>query len=280
MYQRRSTMKIKFTESSILKKYNLNCKETIEIEGEEPKTDESDISVAINFDGNSINYLILNFLTEKEGEAADILEKTNNIFDNLRYTLDENGNIMELVNTDEIKDKWGKLKQKEFSRKYEKRDDIKDLLLEITRLVNNKEQLNNVLIKYSILPHLFLGVHNRNLDNNSKIKIERRLYDVFPLEIIPIVYEVCGEEDDDLKIVTFTGKERNSFDRFKYVKKVRSMFPDISKRLNDDVNVKIIGKTYYDLDNLVNTFEMKVEINISRVFNYILEYKMNEKIEE
>lgn len=271
-------MIIRFNDKLAVKKYSLICTETLEVDGKIIDEYKSDLAVAMSFDGRYIGYMTLDYLKEQDGDIEEILEDANNIFDDLKYKLTENGNISKLINIPEIKEKWAKLKREKYFTKNIKRNDVKDLIFEITKLLNNDAQLNKTFADYSILPHLFLGIYNRKIDESSPINADRMLWNVFPMEKIPVKYDIYGEEtEENKKIVNVRGRHDSNFDRFSYINKVREALPDIGKCLNDDFQLQNAGRIIYSSDDILESFKFAYVISISKKIKYTLIYSLKEK---
>ena len=261
----------------IARKYHLKCKEIVKMNGKTIEEDSSILSVGLTFDGREIGYLTLDYIKESKGEIENVMEISNNIFEDLKYKLNNHGSIKEIINLPVIKEKWQNLKRTGSFEKYKKREDIRELIFNISKLLNNEEQMTETLQNYSILPYLFLGIYNQNINETTPLIIEKSYYNAFPLDKIPMICEVYGNEiENGKKQIMMSGKHYSNFDRFSYIDNVRAKFPEEGKYLQDSLNTEIKSITIYNNENIIDLFQLLFSVNISDIFDYTIQFSLEE----
>ena len=142
-------MKLYFENNNILKEYKVIMKETINGEVKVNK-----MKVLFEFKKDGAKFFIPANLLEKEGELEKILEKTNEIFKEVDYELDKTWQVVGVKNLNEIIKKWDILRKETFF--YLKKENLKDFIFEISRIINNKYKLEEMLKRFNIIPYIFL----------------------------------------------------------------------------------------------------------------------------
>jgi len=269
-------MELSFNKNRILKKYTLEYGERTKIEGVTNEKESQKLDVEMEFNGNNISFFQLSEIRNKEGDLEQILEITENIFDDLKFQLDSSGKIEKITNLTDIIDKWNSTKTKYFADK--KKQVEKDFIFQLSRVINNEQFLTELIKKYNVIPFLFIGLYNKSYSTVAPVRLETILYNIFPLTDIPVRIEIEGAMDEDGdKILDFVGKETHEFDRFEYFKTLEDKYPKLEGIGSDVFDLKIEGRYVYNADNTLSYFEVDIKISARGVVEYIQSYTLKDK---
>lgn len=260
-------MKLYFKNNNILKEYKVIMKETINGEVKSSK-----MKVLFEFKKDGAKFFITTNLLEKEGELEKILEKTNEIFKEVDYELDKTWQVVGVKNLNEIIKKWDILRKETFF--YLKKESLKDFIFEISRIINNKYKLEEMLKRFNIIPYIFLGIYNQEIKRSSPLRLEKIIYNIFPLYNIPVQYEIYDDSSEEEKKIKFLIKESHKFDRQEYIKKILSN--NLEKQKIGSFNLSGEGSYIFDRDNLLKKMEKTINIEIKNLLNYICNYQIEE----
>lgn len=268
-------MQINFTERAFLKKYNLKYETFMKIKEEEIlKNNFTQIKIGWNKD--NFELYMGEIKNETGGKLDEFFSSLNKPFNTLIYQLSEKGEILDLLNYMDILEKWENLKTE---IKIDNEDNQK-LFFKFTGLVNNKEICKELTKRFFIIPYLFIGFYNQELKQNTSLVLDRTLYNIYGVEDIDVRYKITdGSQDENEKIVILSGKENPNFDRSSFIKKVQSSYPEIPLHKLGGLDLKCSGKYVYSLDNTLKYMEFSIDIEIIKLMNYKIIFKL-EEIEE
>lgn len=271
-------MRLEFSKEQIIKKYNLYYLERLNAKGALEEEDKEKLDIVMEFNRDNITFLQLTPIHNELGREEAILEVTENIFDDMKFSLDTNGRVKKLRNIPEILEKWKKVKKEAFSNI--KEENLQNLIFQISRLVNNEEQLTELLKNYSILPFIFCGIYNKDVSQNTSITRDIILHNIFPETCMPVTLTIDGGfGENNKKIFNYTGKSAHYFDRFEYLELVYGSFPALKDVHGNSVDVEINGQSKYDENNALSYFSIKTTILIKDTLRYEQIYLLKEKEE-
>ncbi|BBA51346.1 hypothetical protein FV113G1_16960 [Fusobacterium varium] len=260
-------MNLHFKNENVLKKYRVIIEERINNEIRVNK-----INISFEFMKDKVNFFILTDLIEKDGELEKILEKTNKIFKEVSYELDETWQITKVRNSNEIIKKWDDLRKNTFF--YLKKESLKDFIFELSRIINNKFKLEEMLKRFNVIPYIFLGIYNQEIKKSSPLRLEKSLYNLFPLDNIPVQYEIYDDSSKEEKQIKFLIKESSKFNRQEYIKKVLSYISENQKIGSFDLNGS--GMYVFDENDLLKKMEKTINIEIKNLLTYRCNYQIEE----
>ncbi|MDU1911575.1 hypothetical protein [Fusobacterium sp.] len=260
-------MNLYFKNQNIAKEYKVIIEEKINNEIRENK-----VNVSFEFMKDKVNFFILTDLEEKNGELEKILEKTNEIFKEISYELDKAWQVIRVRNSNEIIKKWDALRKDTFF--YLKKESLKDFVFELSRIINNKSKLEEMLKRFNVIPYVFLGIYNQEIKKSSPLRLEKILYNLFPLANIPVQYEIYDDSSKEEKQIKFLIKESSKFDRQEYIKKVLSYISENQRIGSFDLNGS--GIYIFDEDDLLKKMEKTINIEIKNLLTYTCNYQIEE----
>ena len=269
-------MVLEFNKERVLKKYFLEHIEKTSIEGVAEKKANNKFGVEMEFNGRNISFFQLNPVRHKEGELEQILEITENIFDDVKFQLDQTGKIEKITNMADIIEKWTNLKILHFSDK--KKQYVKDFIFNLSKIITNETLLTELIKSNLIFPFIFLGIYNKDCTRRTSIEREIILHNVFPDNNIPIRIVVEGETDEDGdKIFDFVGKHTYDFDRFQYIREIEKKYPQIKGGTGDIFDFELEGRCIYNSDNVLSYFEIDTKITVGEKVKYTESYTLEER---
>ncbi|MDY4004788.1 MAG: hypothetical protein SOY68_02645, partial [Fusobacterium varium] len=114
---------------------------------------------------------------------------------------------------------------------------------------------------------------------STPVRKESILYNVFPLENIPIQYEIYDDSSFEEKKIRFIVKETSFFDRSEYIKRVIERCAADEKIRIGSFDFKCDGYYIFDGNNIINKFELKLKIEIKNLITYACNYSIKESKE-
>ncbi|WP_278538964.1 hypothetical protein [Fusobacterium varium] len=268
-------MKLSYPNSNEKKVYSIQLEENILGIVEQKKINKTKIKLKYNFEE-----IIFEPAVEplKKGDILEkILDSVNEIFKEIKYKINNEGEIIGISNLDAIQEKWHE-KRKEILNQNEM-EIPREYVTELGRLITDKNKLYSMLKCFNVVPFLFLGVYNQNITKSTPVRKESILYNVFPLENIPIQYEIYDDSSFEEKKIRFIVKETSFFDRSEYIKRVIERCAADEKIRIGSFDFKCDGYYIFDGNNIINKFELKLKIEIKNLITYACNYSIKESKE-
>ncbi|MDH6458254.1 hypothetical protein M2102_001889 [Fusobacterium sp. PH5-7] len=270
-------MKLDFVDYPSLKKYDVKFIDELKEYNNGTKQKEMKMEFDLGYSKKIIEFYLISIAKEKSGTGKInlLLEELNQAFNVIMYELDEKGKISKINNQLEIIDKWNQIRKK-FN---ETNEDINsaDVVFELNGVINNRKKLEELLKRYSIIPYLYLGFHNQEINQSRPLRIEGVLYNMFLLENIPFQGEIYDESTSVEKRVKVIGKESTEFNRSKYMKKIVEAYSEISLNKLGSFELKCEGLYIYNNDNTLKEMEFKIEMEIKNIINHKCKYLVSER---
>ncbi|MDR3258832.1 MAG: hypothetical protein LBT51_04365 [Fusobacteriaceae bacterium] len=274
---------IEFTKERILKKYRATLAEEINGYNRPSLKSNNSINFEIEYYENKIT-LFMNYLENEEVYGYEkILEDANKAFDVIEYSLDNNGEIDAILNQSEIISKWNIIRKKIL---VETKDKMAiNTLFGLSGRIENEAALLDILKRFFVIPYLFIGIHNFKFSKYSSCRKEGYLYNVFPFEDIPVIYEINEENENNSnneKKIRLVGKVDPCFDRFAYIDKLKDEYRDNLPSLNNSANLSmaIDGSHIYNNDNTLNEMYYHAKVEISSLLKYSSKYEILSRDDE
>ena len=288
-------MKLEFTKEKILKRYRVEYKEGYVLH-QNPKVSMEDyLDFDVEYDKNKITLMTKLKETKEISDYEKILESTNKAFDRVEYILNEKGIPVDIGNFYEIREKWDKIRK---SVKPSDSDEIlSNLIFRLSGIIDSDDALFDSLKQYGIIPYLFTGFHNAEIGTNRDYTAYGVIYNVFPLEDIPVVYKLNSEvvdtkdswdrkreDEEGNKKLLIKGKQNPKYDGFKYSSKVKERLADgeadkLKQRMGT-LDVEVDGYYIFGADETLKEMELTVKIGITNLLNYACRYTVSERKED
>lgn len=273
-------MKLDFIDYPNLVKYDVKFTDILKEYNSEIKEKEMNMEFELGYSGKIIEFYLISVAKEKSGTGKInlLLEELNQAFNIIMYELDEKGKIAKINNQIEIIDKWSQIRKK-FNETNEDEDSA-NVVFELNGVINNRKKLEELLKRYSIMPYLFLGFHNQEVNQSRPLRIEGMLYNMFLLENIPFQAEVYDDSTVTEKRIKVIGKESIDFNRSKYMKKIAESYTDISLSKMGSFELKCEGLYTYSPDNILKKMEFEIEMEVKNILNHKCKYLVLKKEKE
>lgn len=283
-------MKIEFTHEKILRKYRTEFKEGFLLYRNPRVTTSDQLDFDMEYQGNIVT--LMPKPTEKRDALGyiKILEEGNKAFENVEYILDKKGVPIDINNYSEIRNKWNQIRK---SVKTKDRDEmLTDLIFRLSGIIEHDEALFDLLKRYCIIPYLFTGFHNTEIEAKRENKCYGMIYNLFPLTDIPVLYTLTGEKKDteeswkeegDKKIL-IKGTVDPQYDRFEYIGIIKNrLSSEEQKELIGKIgsfNLEIEGYYLFDAENTLKKMELLIQVGIGNLLNYACQYKISQRLKE
>lgn len=266
-------MKINFPETPYKKDYKLVYEDKLLIKNQEISNNKKELDISIGLQKNFLE-LYINSKSEKEKveDIKDCLEQLNDIFINIDYELNNDGTVNKIKNYIEIFERWNKkIREMEITDK-----GINDILFVLTGIISNRKKTEELLKRFSIIPYICIGFQNQDLKPNIPLIKDGILYNIYGDEDIEVKYEIIDASiTDGEKIVMLTGKDSSVFDRSSFVKKIHSSYPEVPIHQVGGFELKCLGKYIYSNNDILNSMEFVINLEIKNLLEYSLKFLLN-----
>jgi hypothetical protein len=135
------------------------------------------------------------------------------------------------------------------------------------------------------MPYLFIGIHNYKFSKYSTCRKDGYLYNVFPFEDIPVIYDIYEENENNSnneKKIRLEGRVAPEFDRFDYIDKLKDEFRDNLPVKGTSLNfsLNIVGSHIYNYDDTLNELQFYAEVIITNLLKYSSKYDILSRDDE
>lgn len=269
-------MKIEFLENGVINNYILNCEEKLLLKNDEIFNNTNSLELELGMDKNILELYIHQIKELHEANSLrETLDLLNTAFEKIHYELNLDGSIKAVNNYLEISKKYNNL------FKMIKNETDKDLLFNLSGIINNSNKCNELLKRFSIIPYLCIGFCNQELKQNIPLMKEGILYNIYGDEDIEVRYEIFdGSDAEDEKIVLIKGKESPDFDRKKFLLEIHKLFSDIPLHKIGIFDFACDGKYIYSSENILKYMKFSVKILLKGIFEYNVIFKLVMKEEK
>ena len=269
-------MHIGFSKERILKKYKTTYEEEYKVDINDKVNWTESMDFDMEYSGDEITTIRKADPIDNSDTYSNIMEKIDTVFDEVTYLLDKKGAPSRIKNIYEIQNRWSETRKS--IKLKDKNNKIVDLILGLGGIVENEEALLNLLKRYCIVPYLFTGFYNKNLERNEQHKIESMVYNIFPLDDIPVVYILDGEETENGdKKINFVGKESHKFDRFQFMDRIENRVTRKLDPVTRNFNMRLDGHYLFHRDNTLKEMSLEIKISITQLFYYRCKYVVTER---
>lgn len=248
--------------SEYSKNYELSIDTEISLDNQnEHLTKKREITLTLK--KNTLGFVIKNQEKNMGSLLETKLDELNEVFEEIIFETDENGNLKKLLNYYEIKEKWDKERKKIDMTNQQ----LSDLVLELNGVVRKKNTCEELLKRFCIFPYFCLGFYNQELKTNIPLTKEMTLYNIYGDEDIEIRFNLLdGTIDEDEKIILLKGKESPSFDRSEFVKKIHSSYPNVPVYKIGGLEIKCEGKFIFSKEDIFKHMEFILDIEAKNLY--------------
>ena len=271
-------MKLVIRNKNLLKKYALEYNEKRYLSNKLVGELNKNTKIGIEYLGRNITFKVLNdIMGNDSSEYEKLLELAEKALNNIKFTTDSSGKINKVRNMDEILSKWNSIKSASLGDVLDRK--LKNFAFEISKILSNESKLTSLVKEYNIIPYIFLGLYEKNYSDNLPVMISTEFRNLFSQMAIPVKLELYGKESNkNHLILSFVGRELQSFDRFSYMDDIVRVYPELKHYYADDFTMKMKGFYIYERENsLLSNFEINIEIKVKKEFIGEIKYILKEE---